>query len=76
MATKSVTASSIEGPEIEKPEHENQETSTPHHAVVIASDLPQISVDFDPDDPDNPRNWAPKKKVALASFVLLSAFVA
>jgi hypothetical protein len=33
-------------------------------------------VEYLEDDRDNPRNWAGKKKVAIACFVVLCAFVA
>ncbi|KAN0104562.1 MFS general substrate transporter [Hyaloscypha variabilis] len=35
-----------------------------------------LSLDFDADDTENPRTWAPKKKAAIGLFVLVSGFVA
>ncbi|CZR66736.1 related to TPO4-Proposed vacuolar polyamine transporter [Phialocephala subalpina] len=47
----------------------------PHHSAMT-SDLPQVTMDLDTDDKDNPRNWSPRKKALTACFVLVTVFTA
>ena len=43
---------------------------------MMASNLNGQSSFFDVDDVKNPRNWAARKKVAIAIFVIVAGFVA
>jgi hypothetical protein len=72
MAAVSTAPSSFETGSIQ----EKLASSEPRYSAVKLSNPQQHPLDFDTDDADNPRKWTQKKKIALASFVLLSAFVA
>lgn len=72
MTAESNAPSSFETGSIQ----EKLAASEPRYDGVNSSDPPQPSLDFDADDADNPRKWTQKKKIALACFVLFSAFVA
>ena len=69
MAVESQAPSSFETSSFQ----ENKAASDPDEVVAVPR---QPSLDLEADDADNPRSWSPKKKVSLALFVLLSAFVA
>ena len=51
-------------------------TSEMREDAMDTTNTHQTPLDFDPNDPDNPRNFSQKKKIALACFILLAAFVA
>jgi hypothetical protein len=69
MAMDSDTPSSLETASVQ----DKQASSEPQQLIVMHEPL---SLDFDADDTENPRTWAPKKKVAIGLFVLVSGFVA
>lgn len=51
-------------------------TSETREDATEISNTHQPPLDFDPNDPDNPRNFSQKKKMAIAFFILLTAFMA
>jgi hypothetical protein len=44
--------------------------------TVMISHLSEPSVQFGDGDKENPRNWDPKRKIAIALFVVMGGFVA